>query len=423
MSLTPTQRSDQLRKLFQAGVDAVGGRQAVERALRSESITGSLPNALTGPVHLVALGKAADAMAHGAISALGDHLVSGLLVTKHEHLSDELRTNDRLQCLEAGHPVPDQASLEAGERLCHYVGQIPADHQLIFLVSGGTSALVEYLDEGLTLDDLKRETDKLLSSGAAIGDMNRHRRTLSRIKGGKLARQINCPVLQLLISDVPGDKPGDIGSGLLVPDAANGMPASLPVWQRISTHIIASSAIAQAAVARAADQMGLPVIQSSGNLDGDMAEVINRLSSVLRDSDLSPGVYIWGGEPTIMLPESPGRGGRNQHLALAMAPVLSAIANRAEAVEASGSSGSEDNSGNRGLSLLVGGTDGTDGPTGDAGGLVNEKTLARAQRLQLDISRSLAKADAGSCLDQLDALVTTGPTGTNVMDLAIALVE
>lgn len=435
MSRTSAQRSELLRSLFQAGVDAVGGRQAVERALRSDAIVRSLPNALTGPLHLVALGKAADAMAQGAISALGEKLVSGLVITKHDHLSEAVKADSRLLCMEAGHPVPDEASLQAGEQLFRYVGQIPAEHQLIFLVSGGTSALVEYLNEGLDLDDLQRETDQLLASGAAIGEMNRHRRTLSRIKGGKLANQVSCPVLQLLISDVPGDKPGDIGSGLLIPDDHNGMSASLPVWQQISTHIIASSAIAQAAVANAAEQMGLPVIQATGTLDGDMESVVNRLSAVLAADDLQPGVYIWGGEPTVVLPESPGRGGRNQQLALAMAPVLSSVMSSA-VPSATASTANIVGSGEtvpdsidgrdtsaRALSLLVCGTDGTDGPTGDAGGLVDEQTLAQATDLTLDISQSLADADAGTCLEQLDALVTTGPTGTNVMDLAIALVD
>ncbi len=387
------QHAEQLRALFQAGVDAVGGRQATTRSLQSF--------ALPDKVHLVALGKAADAMAAGASSVLADKLVSGLVITKHDHLSDEVRQDSRLECHEAGHPVPDAASLAGGQRLFDFVAAVPSGDLLVFLVSGGTSALVEHLNDGLDLDDLKRETDKLLASGAAIGEMNKHRRTLSQIKGGKLARQVNCDVLQLLISDVPGDKPGDIGSGLLVPDVATGMGPELPVWSRIDTHIIASSSIAQQAVATAAVDMGLPVPQASGNLDGDMPEVVDRLTTVLTRPDIQPGVYIWGGEPTLVLPPSPGRGGRNQHLALALAEALSTTES---------------------ISILVCGTDGTDGPTADAGGLINELSMKKAREAGLDINDYLARADAGSCLQKLDALVTTGPTGTNVMDLAIAVV-
>ena len=386
-------RKAQLLSLFQAGVDAVGGHQATARSLQNFE--------LPDRVYLVALGKAADAMAAGALTVLADKLVSGLVITKHNHLSDEVRQDRRLECHEAGHPVPDTASLAAGQRLFDFVAAVPAGELLVFLVSGGTSALVEHLNDGLELDDLKRETDQLLACGAAIGEMNKHRRTLSQIKGGKLARQVNCEVLQLLISDVPGDKPGDIGSGLLVPDLVTGMGPELPVWTRIDTHIIASSSIAQQAVATAAADRGLPVRQASGNLDGDMPEVIDRVASVLARPTIEPGVYIWGGEPTLVLPPSPGRGGRNQHLALALAEPLSTTEH---------------------ISILVCGTDGTDGPTADAGGLINNLTLKKARDTGLDINDYLARADAGTCLQKLDALVTTGPTGTNVMDLAIALV-
>lgn len=392
--MTPIQRAATLQELFQAGVDAVGGRQATQRSLEHHD--------LLEHVHLVAVGKAADAMATGALPVIGDRLVSGLVITKHDHLSVELKAHAKLRCLEAGHPVPDNGSLLAGKTLSEFVGQIPADHQLVFLVSGGTSALVEHLNNGLDLSDLTRETDKLLASGAPIGEMNRHRRSLSQIKGGKLASRVNCQVLQLLISDVPGDKPGDIGSGLLIPDAATGMRSDLPVWNRITTQIIASSSIAQAAVERAALNSGLTVCQPAGNLNGHMPEVIDHLESVLSAPNLSSGVYIWGGEPTVVLPDNPGRGGRNQHLALALSKKLALLT---------------------GVSLLVCGTDGTDGPTADAGGLVDEQTCHAAEAAELDIDDYLLRADAGNCLEPLSCLVTTGPTGTNVMDLAIAIVE
>ena len=386
------QRKEALLAMFQAGVDAVGGYQATSRSLLIEDFT--------KPVHLVALGKAADAMARGALSVLGDTLVSGLVVTKHDHLSDQLRNDLRLECIEAGHPVPDEHSLHGGARLYDFVRSLPEDHQLIFLVSGGTSALVEHLDNNLMLDDLKAATDKMLASGAAIGEMNRQRRQLSLIKGGKLAKVVRCKVLQLLISDVPGDVPGDIGSGLLIPDAVTGMHEKLPVWQQIQTRIIASSSIAQAAVVSAVAEQGLDVQQHSGNLDGDMNDVHARVKNTLLSA--KSGVYIWGGEPTVVLPQSPGRGGRNQHLALSL-------------IDAAATHGS--------VSILVCGTDGTDGPTEDAGGLVDEASLKEAQAHSLDVDQYLQRADAGTALAQLDLLVTTGPTGTNVMDLCIAIVD
>jgi len=385
-------RKQTLLGLFQAGVDAVGGFNATSRALEDEQFS--------MPVHLVAVGKAADAMARGALSELGDSVVSGLVVTKHHHLSDELRSDSRLNCIESSHPLPDEHSLAAGAALADYVSAVPAEHQMVFLVSGGASALVEHLQPGLTLDDLQAATQKLIAGGAAIGEINQHRRTLSQIKGGKLASAVKCQVLQLLISDVPGDVLGDIGSGLLIPDAATGMPDSLPVWQHIQTRLVASSAIAQSAVMHAAIEKGLTVQQSTGSLDGDINDVRERVAGVLKAA--SSGIYIWGGEPTVVLPDAPGRGGRNQHLALALADVACK---------------------HGALSILVCGTDGTDGPTHDAGGLVDESTCEFAASQSLAIDRYLINADAGSALQKLDQLVTTGPTGTNVMDLCIAVVS
>lgn len=382
-----------LMQLFQAGVDAVGGQQATRRELTGRQFQ--------DPVHLVAVGKAADAMTAGALEILADKLVNGLVITKHGHLSELIRHHPLLETVEAGHPVPDEHSLQAGARLCEFVQAVPENHRLLFLVSGGTSALVEHLQEGLNLADLKHRTDQLLASGAPIGEMNRHRRQISRIKGGKLAKHLKCRVLQLLISDVPGDKPGDIGSGLLVPDDATGMSADLPVWSRVETKIIASSAIAQAAVQQAAVAANLDIQQASGSLDGDIADVGDRIRAILSATDCPSGVYIWGGEPTVKLPDTPGRGGRNQHLALSLTTSVAA---------------------NGHASLLVCGTDGTDGPTGDAGGLVDETTQSRAEAASLNIEQFLQAADAGTCLDTLDQLITTGPTGTNVMDLAIAIV-
>lgn len=392
-SISRDQRKAQLLQLFQAGVDAVGGYNATRRTLENKP--------LSAPLSLVAVGKAADAMARGALSVLGSSVTTGLVITKHHHLSDELDADARIRCIESSHPVPDQHSLTAGAALVDFVASVPEDHTLVFLVSGGASALVEHLEAELTLDDLQVATQKLISGGAAIGEINQQRRKLSRIKGGKLAQFIRCrQVLQLLISDVPGDVLGDIGSGLLIPDAATDMPPTLPVWQRVQTELVASSAIAQAAVTAAAKSLALNIVQDTGSLDGDIKEVRDRIALTLANA--TPGVYVWGGEPTVVLPESPGRGGRNQHLALALA----------ETASKKGST-----------SILVCGTDGTDGPTNDAGGLVDEATCDAAAETSLSINAYLEAADAGTALEKLDQLVTTGPTGTNVMDLCIVIVS
>lgn len=390
--MQPQQRDQLTFELFQAGVDAVGGCQATERALASVDFD--------APVHVVAIGKASDAMARGAKKMLGDKLVSALVISKHGHISDELKADTRFECLESGHPVPDQQSLVAGARLFECVSALAPTARLLFLVSGGTSALVEYLNDGLTLESLQSLNDDLLASGAAIGEMNQQRRRLSKIKGGQLALRVRCPVLQLLISDVPGDTLSDIGSGLLVPDDSTGMHKGLPVWQLINSRIIASSAIAQAAVSAAATNRSLVVNQHSGSLHGDVEAVVQSISQTLVHAP--KGVYIWGGEPTVVLPLSPGRGGRNQHLALSLARVAAQHSS---------------------MSILVCGTDGSDGPTIDAGGLINEHSTSLATDKAIDIDDYLRRFDAGSALSAMEALVTTGPTGTNVMDICIAIVD
>jgi len=166
------QRADLLRNLFQAGVSAVGGFEATFTALNNKPFK--------RPLYLVALGKAADAMARGAMAAIGDQLISGFVVSKHDHLSDNIKSDARLEWHEAGHPVPDRKSLEAGQRLTEFMAAVPEEALIVFLVSGGTSALVEHLDTGISLAALKEETDKLLAGGAPIGEINQHRRTLSR---------------------------------------------------------------------------------------------------------------------------------------------------------------------------------------------------------------------------------------------------
>jgi len=388
-----------LRTLFEAGIASVAGDLATSRYLKDWQHPSR--------VHVLAIGKAADSMCVGALDVLDQALVSALVVTKHGHAGERVKTDSRVEWHESGHPVPDAASLAAGKRVTEYISAIPENDHLLVLISGGASALVEHLVDGETLATLSAKTEVLLASGAAIGEMNRQRRGLSLIKGGRLARFLSpCKVTQLLISDVPGDHLKDIGSGLLIPDANNGMPEDDPVWQRVESHIIASNAIAQAAVGVAATDLGLNVVQATGSLDGLMDEVIPRIMNVLGSAKQS-GVYIWGGEPTVVLPADPGRGGRNQHLGLALAAEMDQLKTQLY----------------KSCVVLVGGTDGTDGPTGDAGACVDHSTASKTASLKLNIEEYLERADAGTCLDAIDALVTTGPTGTNVMDLAVAIVD
>lgn len=381
-----------------------------ERCVREYLLAHPLVNR---PITLLATGKAAAAMARGAATVLQRRLVEGLVITREGYAGAGLP--DCLALREAGHPLPDARSLAAGEAAMALVGNLPDDHRLLVLTSGGSSALVEALPEGIGLDDLVRLNAWLVGSGLPIQAMNRIRQSVSRIKGGGLARQLRGqPVLNLLISDVPGDDPAVIGSGLFVPTPRGGPEIPVPDWvrelqqragpgmdassgPRVEHRIIANNRLACEAAAIAARQAGLMATVHARPLEGEAEAMAHWLVEEL--DRLPPGIHVWGGESTVRLPPAPGRGGRNQHLALAAARRLA---------------GRED------LLLLAAATDGADGTSEDAGALVDGGTLRRGEEQGLDAADCLARADAGRFLEASGDLVHTGPTGTNVMDLVIA---
>ena len=356
-----------LLDLWNAGVAAVRGGPAVAAAL---------PGLSTPPDRILAVGKAACHMVQPAMEAFPDRPT--LIVTKHGHRTD---LPGPATVIESGHPIPDEASLEAGAALAQAVVECgPGDH-LLLLVSGGASALAELLPEGMTLDDWRAETERLIASGADIHAINTRRREISGIKGGKLLGRFGgARVTTLAISDVEGDDLNVIGSGIGAAPASHGF--------MFEAHIVASNAIARAAVEHAADAH---VIRNEECLYGNVEQLAPKLAQNIKDGP--QGIHILGGEPTVELPPQPGRGGRNQALALLMAREIA---------------GRDD------VEILVAGTDGTDGPTPDAGGIVDGRTWGDGA------AEALARADAGTYLAAHDALVTTGPTGTNVMDLMIA---
>ncbi|MCP4994919.1 MAG: DUF4147 domain-containing protein [Gammaproteobacteria bacterium] len=399
-------RSD-LLKIFQTAIKAVHGRRVVTEALQHGE---ALPEC-----GLVAIGKAAQAMTEGALDVLGDRIVSGLVISKRGHLDLDVLGKHGLQGVEAGHPTPDEGSLEAGKALLAYLESLPQEQPLLFLISGGASSLVELLPEGVDLAQLQRANEWLLASGLDIVRINQVRKAISRIKGGGLLNFTGNHQLRVLaISDVPKDDPKVIGSGLLTPDpdtASVVEKLDLPIWlvamldlkkpvveNSPAIEIVASRMIAMEAAAEEAGSLGYRVQLNRALISGEVENVGRRMAFEFADSE--PGVTIWGGEPTVCLPRSPGRGGRNQHLALSVAQVIE---------------GSDD------LYFLSGGSDGTDGPGDDAGALVDGATLGRARRDGFDPVESLARADSGSLLDAACDLINTGPTGTNVMDLMIGL--
>ncbi|WP_197512987.1 glycerate kinase type-2 family protein [Acidihalobacter aeolianus] len=395
-----------LLSIYRKALAAVEGGHAVERWLRTHP-----PD--TGPWHLVAVGKAAEAMTIGALAVLGDAVHSGLVITKSGHLSGALGNDGRFAMMYAEHPWPGEGSLQAGDALLDFIETAPVDGRLLFLISGGASSLVEVPVAGVDLAFLRRATDWLLASGQPIDEVNRVRQRLSRIKGGGLRRQLGGrDALALVVSDVPGDDPRAIGSGLLaepLPGSVGGLPdwlaerlastpADLAGLPAVPHYLVASLQHALDAARRAALETGYPVSMWPHLLAGDAGLAGREIATSLRHAP--PGFLIGGGETTVMLPDAPGHGGRNQHFALAAATVLD---------------GQDD------CWLLAAGTDGTDGPTSDAGALVDGGSIERGCAGGLDPDVALERADAGSFLAVSGDLISTGPTGTNVMDLVIGL--
>ncbi|NRB01791.1 MAG: DUF4147 domain-containing protein [Rhodobacteraceae bacterium] len=356
-----------LSTLWHAGVNAVKGDAAVKAAL-------PLP---TPPTHIIAVGKAAAAMAAPAAAAYPD--APCLIVTKYDHAEGAPAD---ATVIEAAHPTPDAASLQAGQALLEAVAACGTQAHLLMLVSGGASALAEALPEGWDLAQLKAETQRLLASGADIHAMNTRRKEISRIKGGKLLAGFGgAQVTTLAISDVEGDALGVIGSG--IGEMGEGSNAAF------TAQIVASNAIARGAVAAAAD---LPIHTNEEALYANVTELAPAIAQKLRD--MPPGLFVIGGEPTVLLPDAPGLGGRNMALGLMLARELAGV---------------------EGLSVLVAGTDGTDGPTDAAGALITGATWDPSGE------DALNRADAYPWLKAHGALFTTGPTGTNVMDLLLAI--
>jgi hydroxypyruvate reductase len=401
-----------LLQLFHQAIDSVKGETCVARWLNHHRIL--------GPVHLIAVGKAAASMAQGAITALSTQIEEGLVVTKTGHCQS---FEPRIRCLEAAHPLPDDSSLQAGNQLLHFIQAIPLHSQSLVLLSGGASSLVEVLPQAITLRDWQNTTKWMLGHRYSIDQVNYVRKRLSCIKAGRLAQYFaDRRVICLMISDVPKDDLSIIGSGLLVPehngaeDWIEDLPQSIadlirfapplpasndPCFNTIRTELVATLADAKKAVESAAQSLGLPTYCHEPFIDGDAVEMGRTLAQRLLQAPA--GLHIWGGETTVQLPDNPGRGGRNQSLALAAAEVLH---DHPE------------------VFFLAAGTDGTDGPGEFAGAIVDGGTQSRGKK-NLPPGRSLSwyldHADAGSFLQASGDLIQTGPTGTNVMDLMLGL--
>ena len=409
--MNPTLRRD-ADAIIRSSLNAVLPDEAVRRALKAFAPRG-------GRVLLVAAGKAAWQMAHAAVEALG-RVDGGVVVTKYGHVKGEI---PGVTCCEAGHPVPDENSFAATKKALALVQGLTAEDTVLFLLSGGGSALFERpLLPGEELQDI---TSQLLASGADIVEMNTIRKRLSAVKGGRFAQACApAEVFSIVLSDILGDPLDMIASGPAVPDTSTCAQAlaiaekyhlnlseqaktllqqeTPKALDNVTTRITGSVRELCAAAANACRELGYEPILLTDQLCCEAREAGSFLGSIVR-THTGHGkklAYIAGGETVVHL-TGRGLGGRNQELALAAAP---AIAGRNAAVFSVGS-------------------DGTDGPTDAAGGYVDGETLAALAAKGWNVFDTLQHNDAYHALRAVEGLIMTGATGTNVNDVAVALLR
>jgi glycerate 2-kinase len=369
-------------------------------------------------VYLLSVGKAGMRMAEAALPFVNDKLAGGLVITKHaSHL-----TFGRAAVIEAGHPLPDARSLEAGQRVLGLLSRLTPHDLLICLISGGASALMAAPRPGISLNDLRSVTSILLAGGASIDELNLIRKQLDDLKGGGLARRSAAPILSLILSDVMGDRLDLIASGLTVPNLATrveierimskyGMTSRISsamlqalahepdvaTFAHVHNMIVGSNAQVVAAARKQAAREGYRTRVQANSLQGEARQAGKELARKLRRARTRPLCILAGGETTVTV-TGEGRGGRCQELALAAALELDGM---------------------KDVMLISFATDGDDGTTGAAGAVVTGETLARARSLGLDARDFLRRNDSYTFFASLDDLIVTGPTGTNVNDLVL----
>ena len=409
--------NDSLRKdadqIVRKSIAAVLPDEAVRRTLREYS-----PG--TGKTLLVAAGKAAWQMAKAAVDTLGQ-VDGGVVITKYGHVIGEI---PGVVCYEAGHPVPDENSFAATKKALELVENRSAGDTVIFLLSGGGSALFEL--PRIPGEELQDITRQLLASGADIVEMNTIRKRLSAVKGGRFA--LACApakVLSIVLSDILGDPLDMIASGptypdsstceqaravaakyglKLSPDAEKLLDEETPkALQNVETHVNGSVRELCAAAAAAAQKLEYDPIILTDQLCCEAREAGSFLASILKSHAQSGRslAFIAGGETVVHLTGS-GLGGRNQELALAAAPGIADIP---------------------GAAVFSVGSDGTDGPTDAAGGYVDGETCAALAERGISVFDVLKDNDAYHALQAVSGLIVTGPTGTNVNDVAVALLK
>uniref|UniRef100_UPI004026CDF3 glycerate kinase type-2 family protein n=1 Tax=Acetatifactor sp. TaxID=1872090 RepID=UPI004026CDF3 len=412
MNTTLRQNADMI---IASSLKAVLPDAAVRRALESEAF-----HPQGGRILLVAVGKATWQMAHTAVAALG-RVDAGIVITKYGHVRG---TIPGVTCYEAGHPVPDENSFAATEKVLTMVQNLTDKDTVLFLLSGGGSALFE--KPLIPAAELQELTNMLLAGGADIVEMNTIRKRLSAVKGGRFA--LACApakIFSIVLSDILGDPLDMIASGPAVPDSSTGEQAiaiarkyrlslsketnacltqeTPKILNNVTTQITGSVRELSKAAADACRTLGYTPILLTDRLCCEAKEAGSFLGSIAR-THAGQGqklAFIAGGETIVHLTGN-GSGGRNQELALAAAPELSGLA---------------------GCCVFSIGNDGTDGPTDAAGGYADSDTCAALAAHGLDVFTVLQNNNAYPALKAVDGLIITGATGTNVNDVSVALIQ
>jgi hydroxypyruvate reductase len=413
-----------LTHLFEAAVRAADPRAALAAALPARPM---------GRTVVIGAGKGAAQMG-AAFEELWGEPVEGVIVTRYGYAAP----CRHLRVMEAAHPVPDAAGLEATEALFAAVGGLTQDDLVVALICGGGSALLPAPPEGLTLADEAALNRALLASGAPISAMNAIRKQVSRVKGGRLARAAHpARVVSLVVSDVPGDDPAEVASGPTVADRRNradamrliaaqriALPeavlrhlaeapedAPLPTdadFARDEVRVIASAALSLEAAARAAEAEGVPAVVLSDAIEGEAKDVGKVHAAIAREVARKgrpftrPVVILSGGETTVTLSGEGGRGGRNTELLLSFALGIDGVP---------------------GITALAADTDGIDGSEDNAGAFADGTSAARLRAAGRDPAALLAAHDAWGAFHAAGDLFVPGPTGTNVNDFRAILVR
>lgn len=401
-------------KIIESAINSALPNNAVKKALQDEDFSG-------GRLVLVSIGKAAWSMAQSACEFLGSRINEGIVITKYDHSQGDLQN---IRIMEAGHPIPDANSFAATEEAIKMVSGLSAEDKVLFLISGGGSALFE--KPLINKNELESLTKQLLASGADIIEINTIRKRLSTVKGGKFAKLCEpAQVISVVLSDIIGDPLDMIASGPAYPDTSTseqaieiihkyGITVSAEISEllrietpsklnNVRTKITGSVTQLCYAAERTCLELGYEPIVLTASLRCQAREAGSFLASIAQyyNSTEKSLAFIAGGETVVQL-KGKGKGGRNQELALSAADGISGLKNAA---------------------VFSIGSDGTDGPTDAAGGYVDTDTKKLLAQKGIDIFETLENNDAYHALQASDGLIITGPTGTNVNDLSVLLIK